>query len=244
MNYSESTIRELVDNNSIYQLLTDKLDVPDEEYGKTFSQICSERRVDAGLMEQILKAYETDADFACNDFKRFPVPDLVNYLQRSHAWYLHKKLPEIEQTILQVFNMYQGSHKLLVYLCLFFNDYKERVIMHIKDEEERLFPYIHQLMDAVEGKLNTKTTLQLLEAFSVRQFLKEHSHIEDELQEVRREILKYSYQNQLPLPYKIFLNQLYYFEVELTRHAILEEEVLLPKVMEMEEMLLRNLAIR
>ncbi len=58
---------------------------------------------------------------------------------------------------------------------------------------------------------------------------------EDELKEVNEIINKYSKNENPPLPYRIFLNQVQIFELELRKHAIIEDHVLLPLVLELEK---------
>lgn len=242
MPYTENTIKELVENNFVYQLLSDKLDIPAKDHYKTIEQVCTEKKMSVKLVETLIKAYDDSSEFPYNELNDLSVVELVSYLQKSHKFYLEKKLPEIEQTAIQVFNKYNDSHPLFAYLCLFFTDYKKRIEQHIKFEEEKLFPYIINLIKVDSAKASQTDIFVVLNAFSTCKFIQNHTHIEDELQEVRKIILKYSPQNKLPLPYKVFLNQLHYFEVELTKHAMIEDEVLIPKVIELEAHLLKKAA--
>lgn len=242
MAYTENTIRELVENNFVYQLLSDKLDIPPGDHSKTFEQVCLEKNMSPKLIETLVKAYDDSSEFPYHESNDLTVLELVEYLQRSHKFYLGKKLPEIEQTAVQVFNKYNESHPLFAFLCLFFTDYKKRIEQHIKFEEDKLFPYVNNLIKVDSMKASRADIFFVLNSFSTCKFIQNHSHIEDELQEVRKIILKYSPQENLPLPYKVFLNQLHYFEVELTKHAIIEDEVLIPKVIELEAHLLKKAA--
>ena len=53
MEYSYSTIEELVESNIIYQLLTDKLDISSHQYHKTFKQVCTEKQMNYTFIELI-----------------------------------------------------------------------------------------------------------------------------------------------------------------------------------------------
>lgn len=242
MLYTENTIKELVENNFVYQLLSDKLDIPLNDYNKTVKQVCTEKNMSVKLVEGLLKAYDDSNEYPLDELNNLCVDELVNYLQQSHKFYLQKKLPEMEQTAIQVFNKYNDSHPLFAYLCLFFTDYKKKIEQHIKFEEDKLFPYILNLIKVDSMKASRADIFLVLNSFSTCKFIQNHTHIEDELQEVRKIILKYSPESKVPLPYKVFLNQLHYFEVELTKHAMIEDEVLIPKVIELEAHLLKKAA--
>lgn len=148
----------------------------------------------------------------------------------------------MELTALNVFREYNDTHPLLSYLCIFFNSYKKQLVDHINFEERKLFPYISNLIAADFNEAKSNEILTLMDTFSAKEFIKYHSNIEEELQEVRKAILMYSDSGESPLPFKIFLNQLHYFETDLSRHAIIEDEVLIPKVIELEAHLLKKAA--
>ena len=66
-------------------------------------------------------------------------------------------------------------------------------------------------------------SLEIDPNFSIEKFISSHSPIEDELKEVSQIIKQYSGNEATPLPYKIFLNQVELFELELRKHAIIED---------------------
>jgi regulator of cell morphogenesis and NO signaling len=78
-------------------------------------------------------------------------------------------------------------------------------------------------------------SLEIDPNFSVEKFISSHSPIEDELKEVSQIIKQHSENEVIPLPYKIFLNQVELFELELRKHAIIEDHVLVPMVVELEK---------
>lgn len=240
--YSESTIKELVEGNKLYHILNDKLDINLNDYHKTFPQICSEKKMDYLFIEKLLKIYDETLIFPFDELNDCCLNELLSYLKKSHVFYLQKKLPEIEQTSIQVFKKYNDSHPLLAYMCMFFSEYKKHLIKHIAYEEKKLFPYISKLLKADFENWSVENTLNLLNEFSTREFLSQHSNVEDELTEVRKVILNSTAQSKTPLPYNVLINQLHYFEIELTKHAIIEDEVLIPKVIELEAHLLKKVA--
>ncbi len=232
---------ELIEQNKIYLYLTEKMDIPKSLYSSSISTVCENMNWNCSWIESLLKAYDDSCEFPHEEFQKFSVNEILNYLKLTHEFYLDKKLPEIEQTALQVFIKYNDSHQTLGLLCLFFADYKRKLEDHINYEEKELFPYILKL-----SKLNKNSTeeeiLNVLSSFSIRQFISNHTKIEDELQEVRKIILKYSGNKSTPLPYRIFLSQLHHFEIELAKHAMLEDEVLIPMVIAKESQLLTQAA--
>lgn len=237
MKYTENTVQELINTNVVYQLLSDKLHLGCCDQTKTLAQVCKEKKLNLKLVETLIKAYDDAYEFPFDELNQQSVPDLVQYLQASHTFYLEKKLPELEQTALHVAARYNDTHPLFAFLCLFFNTYKKKLQAHILYEEKMLFPYIKNLLQALEQDSPAEELTAVMHAYSTAVFEQNHSHVEDELQHIRKVFLAHSPESGLPLPYKVFLSQLQHFEVELLKHARIEDEVLIAKVVELEKQL-------
>lgn len=224
-----TTVNDLIDNAKMLQLITERLDTTPKT--KKINQL----EMNHELIELILDLYNDDENFPFEKMQKFSVEDILNYLQVTHQYYLSKKLPEIEQSLLHIFSKYGQSHQLLASLAIFFNDYKNKLVEHIRMEEKQLFPYIRRIIVAAKVKPVCAESLEIDEDFSIEKFIASHSPIEDELKEVSEIIKKYSENTTTPLPYKVFLNQVELFELELRKHAIIEDHVLVPMVVELEK---------
>lgn len=218
---------ELINGSLLHQSVTERLDAADK----------SPIELDGELIELILDLYNDDRDFPYQKIRKFSIGEILTYLQATHRYYLTKKLPEIEQSLLHIFSRYGKTHELLAELCFFFNDYKNDLIDHIKMEEREFFPYIKRLVKAADGELSAEEISGLLSKASIAQFTDHHDSIEDELKEVSQIIKRYSEYETTPFPYRIFLNQVELFELELRKHAIIEDHVLVPMAKELEEKL-------
>lgn len=240
--YEENTIRELIENNLMYSLLSDKLDVRNTDRDKTFAQVCKEKKLNSDFFGKIISTYDDTQNFPFAELQNCCLNELLGYLKLSHKFYLQRKLPEIELTAMQVFRKFSDVHPLLSYLCVFFSEYKEQLTGHILYEEKVLFPYIDNLLRIDCSGTKPEEILSVLNQFSTREFITNHSDVEEELQSVRKAILNYTSSTGWPLPFRMLLRQLYYFEIELNKHALIEDEILIPKVIELEAHLLKKAA--
>ncbi|MCR9065447.1 MAG: hemerythrin domain-containing protein [Cytophagales bacterium] len=175
-----------------------------------------------------------DADLLCSQMESLSVSQLVKFLRVSHNYYLSKKLPEIEQSLLHIREKYSNTHGLLAGLAVYFNNYKKKLVKHIRMEEEVFFPFIETLVLASEGRLSPEETKELLQATSLADFEDNHDSIEEELREVEQIIKAYASQTEQVLPFSVFLNQVTLFEYELRKHAVIEDMVLVKKVADLE----------
>jgi len=160
---------------------------------------------------------------------------VMYYLQASHKLYISKTLPEIEQSMAHIQRRYYDTPQILDALVLFFNQYKTSFLEHIRMEERDFFPYLKKLHHAYTGDLNGEEVQELLNNTSLDQFMDDHDAVEDELKHVSTIIHSYSEAEMIPLPFKVFLNQVELFEMDLRKHAIIEDHVLVPMAQKIEK---------
>jgi regulator of cell morphogenesis and NO signaling len=175
--------------------------------------------------------------FNAREFDAFPIPLIVDYIQRTHIYYLEKKLPEIEQSIELLSGHYESQHPILLALRNFFRPSVKDLSEHIHAEETALLPYLVLLQNAGNNATGFSRFLVLRGEYSIDRFLSEHHDTEDELKDIRQTIRLYEPPTTNESLYRILLSQLHAFEQDLCVHAHIEEEVLIPKAKAMEKAL-------
>ena len=178
----------------------------------------------------LLDVFEDQSSFNAKAFNRFTLRVIVDYLRKTHAYYLSKKLLEIEQSIHLLVNAYPHAHPMLLLLNTFYSDYKSHLINHIEMEERELLPYIIKLEQVAETNGTLPPT-----TLTVEQFIHHHHDTEKDLEEVRIAILNYSPPEGNQTLYRILLSQLQVFEKDMAIHALIEDEVLLPRALALEK---------
>lgn len=215
------TVQHLVESTKLYQSITERLELIEPQI------------FESGLVEWILDVYSQEdppLDAVLS------MPQVMHYLQASHKLYVSKTLPEIEQSMAHIQRRYDEA--LLNALVLFFNSYKNDFLEHIRMEERDLFPYLKKLDQANKGLLTPEEVRTLLAHSPLKNL--EHDAIEDELQKVSEIIHLYGEEGDIPLPFKVFLNQVEIFEMDLRKHALIEDHVLLPMAQRIEAELREN----
>jgi regulator of cell morphogenesis and NO signaling len=182
----------------------------------------------------LLRVFEEKL-FNARDFESFPIATIVDYIQRTHVYYFEKKLPEIEQSILLLSGLYESHHPILAALQNFFRRYVADLSEHISAEEQLLLPYISVLRDAEKTPADFSSFILARRDYSIASFLKDHHDTEDELKDIRQTIRLYDPPQTNESIYRILLTQLQLFEQDLSIHAHIEEEVLIPKALKMEK---------
>jgi regulator of cell morphogenesis and NO signaling len=96
-------------------------------------------------------------------------------------------------------------------------------------EERDLLPYILELEQLAEGE-----KVQPAPTMTVKAFISQHHDTEKDLEDVRNAILNYSPPADNQTLYRILLSQLQVFEKDMAIHAMIEDDVLLPRALRLE----------
>jgi regulator of cell morphogenesis and NO signaling len=199
--------------------------------------------VDRDFVYALLRTFESENEFVVADYQKFPLQIIIDYIRRTHRYYVFKKLPEIEQSIDILLKDYSDIHPLLPVLNTFYADYRKNLTEHIKFEEAHLLPYIEILL-RVEGSDIPDTELHNNGQFSLKGFIENHDDTEDDLSRVRNIIQQYQPPSTNQTPYRILISQLQAFEKDLNVHALIEDQILVPRALELERNALAELRRR
>jgi len=187
--------------------------------------------VNAEFVFVLLEVFQNQKTFDTRAFDGFRLEVIIDYIRKTHQYYLQRKLLEIEQSIHLLLRAYPEAHPLLVILHDFYSSYKHHLTSHIEVEEQQLLPYILHLDKVDSGKASFQAYPG---SYSLSRFLVHHHDTEKELSEVREAMLNYSPPPANQTLYRILLSQLEVLEKDLTVHALIEEDVLLPRAMALE----------
>lgn len=127
-------------------------------------------------------------------------------------------------------------------LNTFYADYREHLTEHIRLEKTHLLPYIEILL-RIEGSDIPYTELNNRQ-FSLKGFTENHHDTEGDLSRVRNIIQQYQPPSTNQTPYRILISQLQAFEKDLNVHALIEDQILVPRALELERNALAELTRR
>lgn len=150
---------------------------------------------------------------------------LVPYLEKSHSYYMDKRLPHIERHLDAIAQKLDG--RIGQVFISFYQEYKQEVVAHFRHEESDVFPHIRALM---AGEKDT--------TYSIGKFLQSHSDIEGKLDDLLNIVFKYlppqvDDDNVLDVVYDILR-----LSEDLKKHNFIEEKIMVPLVKHLESAIL------
>ena len=187
---------------------------------KTVKEVCREHNIDLKFFLSIINTYGSELYFP--DVNEIDVHLLIDYLTRTHTYYLNFTIPRIDR----LFKTLQSSlpnDKSVKHIKKYFNDYKLELKKHIEFEENYLFPLIKDLMtDNAKRNKNSKSAFKRLKI--------EHSNVEDKLLDLKTILVRYipgRADEQLVFD---LLFTIAWFEKNHENHARFEDNILIPKL--------------
>jgi regulator of cell morphogenesis and NO signaling len=188
---------------------------------------------DQQIKNLLVQSTQMDDITAKKRLYKLSIEEILIYLKKSHAGYLDKIFPEMEQQFNHLYQHHRESDPIPFHLCTMFMVFKEKLKTHILNEETKLFPYINALNN-LKNKQGVYSEVNELSKYSIDQFMEEHDDVESDLKVIKSLIIENSEILELPMPFKLFLIQLETFEKDLRLHAWLEDELLVHKVKNLE----------
>jgi regulator of cell morphogenesis and NO signaling len=205
---------------------------------KSVVEVCHDHAVNLDFFLEITNSFVDEEYIPQKDLHSFPVRLIVDYLQKTHNYYLDEKIPEMERMINEMVVKSGADNQNSELVRNFFKEYHEELKNHIEREENRVQPYVLEIEKAFEKSSLDPALLNKIREYSINDFATEHDNMEEKLFDLKNIIIKYL----PPCPDKALCNrllmELYRLEKDLNAHAELEDKVLIPKVAGMEEYLL------
>lgn len=201
---------------------------------KTIEQVCEENHLNVHFVLAILNAYHNKDYFPEDELRAFSAQTIVNYLRKTHEYYINYVLIRMDDLLYKLIASGGEFNSNLLIIKTFYNTYKKELLNHIDEEESVVFPYIIQLQSLLENNEPRKN--HALEHFSIIQYQKEHSNVDDKLNDLKNIIIKFLDPVYDDNTCNAFLASIYQLEQDLADHSRIEDLILVPKVIEMEKL--------
>ncbi len=220
----EMKMAELIDSDYDLLLLFPRFGM---EFGVGDSSVgeqCMRQGVSAKLFVMICNIYShTDYMPTQEDVRDIDVDQLLGYLSRSHAYYIHSRIKPIEEQLKRVAGICSQQHSAI--LQRFFAEYEQEVIHHFGYEEMTVFPYIRTLM----------ASHKMQQGYHITTFQDNHTNIDDKLSDLKNILVKHLHGIGVATETTELLYQIFSLEEDLNRHTFIEDVVLIPLVQHLEK---------
>jgi len=196
---------------------------------KTVEEICHEHDISTGFFLAIVNTYHNEEYFPRNELLTFSPLEIISYLRKTHSYYFSYTIPKLDDLLNRLIASSPSDFKGLQMVDVFYKKYKKELRQHIDHEEEKVFPYV----------INLVKTQKPDSEYTIRNFEKEHSNVEEKLNDLKHLLIKYITPDYDKNICNDFLITLSLFEKDLEDHARIEDKILMPLTIEIENKLLK-----
>lgn len=223
MIHSSTSLNNVIHFEPLTELALQRFNVDLSRGDASFDNVDPGSIKDINFIVDLIKFYSDPRKDEIDQFEEYSLDVILDYLQRTHKFYINILLPKMEMTIKNIFDLFP-EHNFVPLLKHFFEQYENDLLEHIELEERCLFPYAKKLMIG-----------ELPKDYSVHEFCLHHDHrIQDYLEDIILLIEEDIPTVNKTFAYRVFKNLLTQFKTDLHIHHMIEEKVFLNKLTKLE----------
>jgi regulator of cell morphogenesis and NO signaling len=197
----------------------------------TLAEACRLRGIDVESVIAKLEAlHSSSGRFVGDD----PAALIQHIVSRHHA-YVRRSMSQIEDHLEKVVEAHGARHAELPFIESEFAKVASELQQHLVKEEQVLFPYIASLNEAVRSGGPHPPDMFGTVQNPIRMMEIEHQEATDRLSAIRHLSHDYTPPADACQTYRVVLDELQAFEEDLRVHVDLEDNVLFPMAVELEE---------
>ena len=203
---------------------------------RPFAEVCQNAGIDPDMLsEKLLSAVAANE---CFQREKSSASELIDHIIAKHHVFTVNEIERLRGLFHKVCDRHGKQHPELFHVRDIFEDMAEEMVCHMRKEEHALFPFIKRLELATEGSSQVPPPPFGTVQAPIRMMMMEHDAAAEQFREMRDVSLDY----QLPADACPSFTGLYFglqnLEKDLHRHVHLENNVLFPQALELEEQVL------
>ncbi|SKC23865.1 hemerythrin domain-containing protein [Alkalitalea saponilacus] len=232
--HAKMKMADLVQFNFEILAVIQRLQIPFGFKDKSIETVCRESSINVDFFLQLAQWFNERENFPQQQLIDHPPHWLVTYLHNTHQCYINYQIPRIEKEIEQLESMTEIPDQTAALMIRFFKEYIKEFSEHLDDEEQVTFPYVLDLEKAINGEMTSEQFRDKYSEYSIDKYLDHHSDLEEKIFDMQSILLKYMSPPSDNCHFTNLLLEFYRLGKDLKDHTILEENVLIPKVRQME----------
>lgn len=203
-------------------------------------ETCASKNLDYNsILDELTAATRTIMISNSVHFSEWKIGFLIDYILNVHHAYMHLALASIESFLVSFIENHKRKYPEINKILFLFRELSVLLQTHSRHEEEIIFPYIRQ----IESTHRRKETYGNLFVRTLRKPLsnieKEHEVIMSILKEIKALTNDYSCPLNACADQSAIYHKLEEFHEDMIQHTHLEDDILFPKAIEMENELLQ-----
>lgn len=199
------------------------------------SDACQKQNISVPLLIEELNRAVSGDPVNQQDFNTWPLDLLADYVEKKHHAYVTEKIPVITRHLDKICQAHGKNHQELFEIHHLFDKSAEELTVHMKKEEFILFPYIRRMVTAKKGNLHIAPPPFGKLENPIQMMMHDHDEEGERFRKISALTHNYNPPSDACNTYKVSFALLKEFEKDLHMHIHLENNILFPKAIAMEQ---------
>ena len=234
---SRMKMADVVQGNYLLMPVISRFGIPLGFGEKTVQAVCRKYRINVDFFLAITNAFTYENYFPEKKLQTFNVLMILDYLQKTHSYYIKTQVPFIEKLLDNLLRRRPSDAKNLRLIKKFFLDYKRELFNHLDQEETTTFPYAKKVYRLFHTRVPSPRDKRVLSNYSMHVYEEEHNDVDEKLYDLKNILIKYVRGDSMQAVYHEVIFELFRLEKDIQDHTRIENNILLPLVEEMEDTL-------
>lgn len=227
---SERKLADIIDSNYLLLPVINRFGIRLGFRDKSVKEICDEKGINTDFFLTIINSYHDEAYFPENHFRNFSVIEVLDYLRKTHHYYINHIIPNLDHLLNHLVGNSDDENLALV--INFYRKYKNELLDHFMEEENDAFPYAMAVYNNVEKNIDIP---QRYSNQCINDYAQEHTNVDEKLFDLKNIIIKYLKPVYKDSDCNDFLFAIFRFDKDLKDHARLEDKILIPMIEKLEQ---------
>ncbi|MBZ5628803.1 MAG: iron-sulfur cluster repair di-iron protein [Acidobacteriia bacterium] len=200
---------------------------------KSLQEACAARNL---AVDDVLASLAAQAEQPApsTDWNPASLAALIGHIVGTHHAYVKAEVPRLEQLLAKVCSVHGQNHPELHKIRETFAGLGQELSMHLMKEENILFPYIVEMEKALTSLQTPRRPMFGTVKNPVRMMIMEHDSAGDALRSIRAASSDFTAPEDACISYRTLYSALQGFEADLHQHIHLENNILFPRAVAME----------
>ncbi len=203
---------------------------------RTIEEVCDKNNVDCNqLLDELDHVLNSSTDQSI-DYKSWPLDLLAEYIEKKHHRYVEEKTPVLRQFLDKLCKVHGQRHPELLEITAYFIASSRELAAHMKKEELILFPFIKKMVKAqLDGTAIQAPQFGTVEN-PIAMMKDEHENEGERFRQIAKLTDNYTPPSDACNTYKVTFAMLEEFEKDLHLHIHLENNILFPAAIKLEQL--------
>ncbi len=202
---------------------------------RTIEEVCNKKGIDANQLLDELDALLNAKSDQSIDYKSWPMDLLVDYIEKKHHRYVEEKTPVLKQFLDKLCRVHGDRHPELFQINELFTASAGELAAHMKKEELILFPFIKKMVSAVINQGGVEMPHFGTVENPIAMMKEEHDNEGERFRKIAELTNNYNPPADACNTYRVTFAMLDEFEKDLHLHIHLENNILFPKAIKLEQ---------